>query len=76
MDGTFATVIIQEDTIAAAARNMITEDDFAAETRHSISMLIFNSLYTNSPITNAYTAYGFVPVSCDGSDELFPRINQ
>ena len=53
IDGTFATVIIQEDTIAAAARNMITEDDFAAETRHSISMLIFNSLYTNSPITNA-----------------------
>ena len=23
-----------------------------------------------------HTAYGFVPVSCDGSDELFPRINQ
>ena len=56
IDGTFATVIIQDDTMAAAARNMITDEDFAAETRHSISILIFNSLYTKSPITNAYTA--------------------
>ena len=56
IDGTFATVIIQDDTMAAAARNMITDEDFAAETRQSISILIFNSLYIKSPITNAYTA--------------------
>ena len=56
IDGIFATVISQEETIAAAARNIMTEEDFAAETRQSISIVIFSSLYTNIPITNAYTA--------------------
>ncbi len=41
--GIFATVIIHEDTIAAAARNIIMDEDFAAETRQSINILILNS---------------------------------
>ena len=43
MAGTLATVIIQEDTMAAAARNMMMEEDLAAETRHSMSMESFSS---------------------------------
>jgi len=69
--GTFATVIIQDETIAAAAKNMITEEDFAAETRQSINMLIFNSLYTNNPITSAYTA-AITPASVGVN---FPLLN-
>ena len=56
IDGIFPTVISQEDTMAAAARNIITEEDLAADTKQSISMDNFSSLYTNSPIIRAYTA--------------------
>ena len=42
--------------MAAVARNIITEEDLAADTKQSISMDNFSSLYTNSPIIRAYTA--------------------
>ena len=55
-NGLGAIINSSRGIMCAWKKQGLTEDDFAAETRHSISMLIFNSLYTNSPITNAYTA--------------------
>ena len=43
MAGMLATVMTQEDTMAAAARNMMTEEDFAAEIRQSSTSRGFSS---------------------------------